>query len=32
MDSSETKGILKLIEQIRERYGLAVIVVSTTWT
>ena len=28
MDSSETKGILKLIEQIRERYGLAVIVVE----
>jgi len=28
MDSSETRGVLKLIEQIRERYGLAVIVVE----
>jgi branched-chain amino acid transport system ATP-binding protein len=28
MDSSETRGILELIEQVRERYGLAVIVVE----
>jgi branched-chain amino acid transport system ATP-binding protein len=28
MDSSETRGILRLIEEIRERYRLAVIVVE----